>query len=226
MSEPLAILFDLDGTLVDTAPDLTAALNHTMASLNLPLVPEADVRHMVGFGARRLIEQGIEAAGITFDDGEIEAALAIFLDWYRDHLADSSTPFPGVVAMLDHFKHQGANMAVCTNKPQLMSDKLLEELGLHPYFSAVVGADAVTNRKPHADHIDATLAAMKASASRAIMVGDSMTDVNAARNAGIPVVAVSFGYTAVPPSELGADRLIDHMDDLPAAIEAVMGSTA
>ncbi len=221
MTQQLFILFDLDGTLVDSAPDLTGALNHTMAQLNLPPVDEANVRHMVGFGARRLIEQGVEVAGVELNHDEIEAAFRIFLDYYGDHVVDLTRPFPGTAEVLEHFQQQGAIMAVCTNKPQALSDKVLRLLSLDQYFSAVIGADAVPNPKPHADHIHATLDAIGGNTGQAIMVGDSATDINAARNANIPSVAVSFGYTPIPAAELGADRLIDHMSELPEAIAAL-----
>ena len=219
---PPAILFDLDGTLIDSAPDLSAALNHTLRTLDIPEVPEESVRHMVGYGARRLIEQGIEAALIEMDDGEIEAALRIFLDWYRDHLADRTRPFEGVIDALDTLQAAQMPMAVCTNKPQEMSEKVISALGLSPYFSAIVGADIVPNRKPHADHVHATLKAMEAGSRAAIFVGDSATDVNAARNAGLPVIAVSFGYPGSDPKDLAADILIDHMRDLPDAIARLL----
>jgi phosphoglycolate phosphatase len=218
MTKPLYIIFDLDGTLVDSAPDLTSALNHTLGSLDLPYVDQDNVRHMVGFGARRLIEQGIEAAGVSLNDDEIEAALAVFLDYYRDHIVDQTRPFPGTRAALKKLQRAGVVMAVCTNKPQDLSEKVLASLKLNHFFKAIVGADAVVNRKPHADHVLATLTAMGGTAEHAIFVGDSATDVNAARNADIPVIAVSFGYSTIAPEDLGADDLIDDMADLGFAI--------
>ncbi len=222
MTRQIFILFDLDGTLVDSAPDLTGALNHTMAHLNLPPVDEESVRQMVGFGARRLIEQGLEAAGVELNHGQFEAAFRVFLDYYGDHLVDHTRPFPGTEDLLRHLKEQGAVMAICTNKPQSLSEEVLRLLELDHYFDAVIGADAVSNRKPHADHIHATLKAIGGNVDQAIMVGDSATDIDAARNAGIPSVVVSFGYTTTPAAELGANHMIDHMSELPAAIAAVL----
>jgi len=219
MTKPLYIIFDLDGTLVDSAPDLTGALNHTLGTLDLPYVDQDSVRQMVGFGARRLIEQGVEAAGVSLNDDEIEAALQVFLDYYRDHIVDQTRPFPGTRAVLKKLQRAGAVMAVCTNKPQDLSEKVLSSLKLNHFFKTIIGADAVENRKPHADHVHATLAAMGGAAENAIFVGDSATDVNAARNAGIPVIAVSFGYSTIEPEDLGADDLIDDMTELSFAID-------
>jgi len=219
MTKPLYIIFDLDGTLVDSAPDLTGALNHTLGTLDLPYVDQDSVRQMVGFGERRLIEQCVEAAGVSLNDDEIEAALQVFLDYYRDHIVDQTRPFPGTRAVLKKLQRAGAVMAVCTNKPQDLSEKVLSSLKLNHFFKTIIGADAVENRKPHADHVHATLAAMGGAAENAIFVGDSATDVNAARNAGIPVIAVSFGYSTIEPEDLGADDLIDDMTELSFAID-------
>jgi len=218
MTEPFYILFDLDGTLVDSAPDLTGALNHTMDSLDLPIVDEGSVRNMVGFGARRLIEQGLEAAGVDLNDDEIEAALQVFLTYYREHIVDRTRPFPGTRKMLETLRRQGAIMGICTNKPEDLSVMVLERLKLAHFFKAIIGADTVENRKPHADHIHASLAAIGGTAERAIMIGDTATDVNAARNAGIPVIAVTFGYSTVDPADLDADDLVDHMAELTEAV--------
>ena len=148
------------------------------------------------------------------------AGLSIFLDYYRDHIADRTRPFPGTRPALKKLQRAGAVMAVCTNKPQDLSEKVLAALKLDHFFKAVVGADAAPNRKPHADHVMATLQAMGGMAEEAIFVGDSATDVNAARNADIPVIAVSFGYSTVKAADLGADALIDSMAPLPATIDS------
>ena len=225
MSFPETVIFDLDGTLVDTAPDITAALNHTLQTLSFPVASEAEVRHMVGQGARTLIEKGVAAAGSSLSPVELEAAFATFLDYYGDHVADRSVPFPHAVEVLDQLAGDGIGMGVCTNKPQGLSDMLLEALDLDEYFDAVLGADSVPNPKPHGDHLLQTIARMGRDPASAVMVGDSQTDVGAARDAGVPIVAVSFGYTIVPPSELGADRLIDSFADLPGALEGLLDKT-
>lgn len=218
MGQRRAIIFDLDGTLVDTAPDLTGALNATMTALELPEVDEAGVRHMVGRGARVLIERGLLAAGVEAEEKLIGEALAVFLSHYGDHIADRSQPFDGVVETLEHFMQSGTPMGVCTNKPQALTIKLLETLQLIDYFPVILGADQVKNRKPHPDHLLETISGLNVAPESAIMIGDSPADVEAARAAGVPVIAVSFGYSDIAPHDLGADLIIDEFAQLPAAI--------
>lgn len=213
-----AILFDLDGTLVDTAPDLHASLNHALNSVGRPGVTLQHVRHMVGDGVRKLLERGLEASGGPIEVPLFEQAVADYMAHYELHLADLSYPFDGVKTVLQNLKDEGYRLGVCTNKPQHFSEKLLASLGLTPYFDAIVGGDRLKVRKPDGGHILGTLEAMAAKSGTALMVGDSKNDVAAARAAGIPVVVVSFGYTAIPPTALGADILIDHFHELQTAI--------
>jgi phosphoglycolate phosphatase len=219
---PRTILFDLDGTLVDTAPDLTAAMNHALAALGFAAVPAATVRGMVGHGARRLIDQGLRHHGVAdaaARAGLVEQGFPLFIHHYRGHIADASRPFDGVERALDTLAAAGCRLGVCTNKPQGLSEQLLAALGWQGRFQAVVGFDAVPVPKPDAGHVHATLAALGGDAADAVFVGDSITDVHAARNAGLPVVAVSFGFADRPAAELGADLLIDHYDALLPALE-------
>lgn len=219
---PPALLFDLDGTLVDTAPDLSAATDHVLEAFGRPRIGLTQVRHMVGDGALALIRRGFAASGPAPDEETLAAGHRLFLAYYGDHVADASLPFPGVVATLDRLRAAGHPMAVCTNKPHRLSAMLLERLGLSPFFRAVIGGDSLAMRKPDPGHVTGTLAALgHPPGAPAIMVGDSMNDVAAARGAGIPVVAVSFGYTTVPPDQLGADRLIDDFAALPAALSGL-----
>lgn len=222
MRLPDTVIFDLDGTLVDSAPDLTTALNHTMRAIGLPVIDEAAVRHMVGHGARMLIERAVTAAGTSMDEDEFTAALRIFLDHYADHIADRSRAFPNVEKTLEFLRGRGVKLGVCTNKPQRLTDLLLEKLNLAPWFGAALGADAVTEKKPHPGHLTATVDRLGGDLRRTVMVGDSQTDVDTARNAGTPVVAVSFGYTTIPAANLMADRLIDDFDELPDALMALV----
>lgn len=216
---PPALLFDLDGTLVDTAPDLSAATDHVLEAFGRPRIGLEQVRQMVGDGALALIRRGFAASGPAPDEATLAAGHRLFLAYYADHVADTSLPFPGVVATLERLQAAGHAMAVCTNKPHRLSVMLLERLGLARFFQAVVGGDSLAVRKPDPGHITGTLAALgHRPGAPAIMVGDSMNDVASARGAGIPVVAVSFGYTTTPPDQLGADRLVDHFADLPAAL--------
>jgi len=222
MRLPGTVTFDLDGTLVDSVPDLSQALNYTLSTLDLPPVPVADVRSMVFGGARPLIRRGASAGGAILEDSVLEQAYGTYLAYYEDHVADTSDVFPSTRETLDYLASRGIVMAVCTNKAQILSDALLRALDLDGYFVAVLGADSVENQKPHANHIVETVARAGGSLRDCIHVGDNSTDVEAARNAGVPVVAVSYGYTQVPPSELGADGLIDDMAALPQAMARIL----
>ncbi len=216
-----AVVFDLDGTLIETAPDLCGALNHTLARAGRDGVAVEDVRHMIGDGARAMLRLGLETTGQSPSDGEVDQWFKVLLDYYWDHLADGSHPFPGVLAALEGLRAAGLKLAVCTNKPQSLSNRLFEQLDMAQLFDAVLGGDSLAVRKPHAGHILGALDAIGVAAERAVMIGDSANDLNAARNAGLPVVLVTFGYTTTPVQELGADALIDHFDQLPATLSSL-----
>jgi phosphoglycolate phosphatase len=208
------IVFDLDGTLVDTAGDLTASLNHALATLGRPAIPAAEVRHMVGQGARRLLERGLAASGAVSPE-LVEAGVAPFLDYYGANIATHSRPFDGVEAALDGLA--GAfRLAICTNKPVRLAEALVAELGWAGRFHALLGADSRPWRKPDPRHLHDTVS--EAGGRRALFVGDSKTDADTARAAGVPLILVDFGYSAEPVEDLGADRLISHFDSLAPAI--------
>lgn len=209
-----AVLFDLDGTLIETAPDLCNALNYTLAKAGRNRVELEKVRHMIGDGARVMLRLGLEATGQSPNDEEIEEWFGVLLDYYWDHVADESYDFPGVREVLSHLRGSGLKIAVCTNKPVQLSNRLFEQLGMSSYFDAVLGGDSLPVRKPHAAHIHGTLEAIGVASDRAVMVGDSVNDLTAARNAGIPVVLVTFGYTSVPVHDLEADAIINHFNEL------------
>jgi phosphoglycolate phosphatase len=218
-----AILFDLDGTLVDTAPDLAAATDHALVRAGRPAIGLASVRSMVGDGARALIEKGFRASGGMPEPDMFEAAFNDFMIYYGRHIAQTSRPFPGVATCLAALAEQGYALAVCTNKPESLSRSLLDQLGLSGFFGAVVGGDSLLVRKPDPGHIHGTLEKLGAEFNWAAMVGDSANDVNAAKAAGLPCVVVSFGYTQIAPQDLGGDRLIDHFSELPDALAALGG---
>lgn len=215
-----AILFDLDGTLVDTAPDICAALNWVLEKRRLPPIDPASVRTMIGDGAAKLVERGLAAAGAQSPDVQ-QAAVADFLTHYQDNISRLSRPFPGAVDALAALKASQYRLAVCTNKLERFTVKLLDDLNMTHFFDAIVGGDTLGVQKPDARHLLGTLQRLGAEAANAAMVGDSANDVSAARNAGVPVIAVSFGYTKVAPQQLGADRLIDSFSELLAALRAL-----
>jgi phosphoglycolate phosphatase len=222
MALPPTIVFDLDGTLVDTAPDLINALNFVLDREGLPPVPLHSARNMIGAGARKLIERGLELEGRAASPSDITRLTEDFIVYYAEHIADLSRPFEGLEIALDDLGTRGYRFAVCTNKLEWLSKLLLDRLGLSSRFSAICGADTFGVSKPDPAILHQTVARAGGHISRAIMVGDAGTDIGAARRAGIPVIGVAFGYTDVPIAELKPDRLIDHMRDLPGAIESLM----
>ncbi|TNE60669.1 MAG: HAD family hydrolase [Alphaproteobacteria bacterium] len=206
------IIFDLDGTLVESAPDLWQATNHVLAHVGRDPVTLEQVRHMVGFGALRLMELGLNATG-GVGDHDVKSLLPVFLDYYSAHIADHTVFFPGVREMVAELKAGGCAVAVCTNKPVGLANQLLAALDARDLFGAVTGGDSFAFKKPDGRHIHET-AALLPDDGAILMVGDSATDVNAAKDAGVPCVAVSFGYSTVPAADLGADALIHDLADL------------
>jgi phosphoglycolate phosphatase len=218
------IVFDLDGTLVDTAPDLIATLNTILAREGLPAVAFATARNMVGGGARHMIARGLAAAGMTRTAGEIEALCGQFIDHYAAHIADHSRPFPGVEAALDALASGGCRLAVCTNKLEWLSLKLLGALGLADRFAAICGADTFGVQKPDAAILRGTVARAGGDTDAAIMVGDAITDIAVARAVGIAVVAVDFGYSETPVAELHPDRIVSSFERLPETVFALLAA--
>ena len=210
------VVFDLDGTLADTAPDLTAALNHVMEAFGRARIPPESVRHMVGHGARALIRSGLEATGGGTDE-EVERGFVLFVAYYTAHIADGSFPFEGVEAALGSLAARGVKLAVCTNKLEQLARRLITALGWDGRFAAIVGGDTAPSSKP--DPAPVHLAIAQAGGGRAAFVGDSITDTRAAAAAGIPCVVLSFGFHDRPPEELGGEALIDHYDALIPALE-------
>ena len=215
------IVFDLDGTLVDTAPDLINALNFVLEREGMAPVALASARKMIGAGARKLIERGLEVEGRVMSVSDVDRLTRDFVDYYADHIADASRPFEGLEAALDDLGAQGYRFAVCTNKLEWLSKRLLDELGLSPRFAAICGADTFGVAKPDPVILQQTVARAGGHLGATIMVGDAGPDVGVARRAGIPVIGVEFGYTDVPIAELKPDRLIGHMRDLPAAVHSL-----
>jgi phosphoglycolate phosphatase len=218
------VAFDLDGTLVDTAPDLIGTLNYILAEQNHDGVPLEAARTLVGHGARIMLERSFAAAGETLEPARVETLYARFIELYRPRIAVASRPFPGVLAAMDDLAAAGARFVVCTNKITDLSRALLDGLGLTSRFVAIVGPDLAGAAKPDPRHVLRAIELAGGKADRAVMVGDSRPDVDAAKAAGVPVVAVTFGYCDIPPADLGADALIDDFDQLPAAVRRLLAA--
>lgn len=221
----LTVVFDLDGTLVDTAPDLIGALNALLEREGLDPVPYAAARPMIGGGARLLIERGLAARGRRLTGAEVNALYADFVAHYADRIALESRPFPGLIDALNALQSGGAIFAVCTNKLEWLSRRLLDALGLDRRFQAICGQDTFGVQKPNPLALLSTIEAGGGRSDRAIMVGDSETDVVTARAAGIPVIAVDFGYTDRHVSSFAPDRVISHFKDLPGAVRDILAGS-
>jgi phosphoglycolate phosphatase len=217
----LTIVFDLDGTLIDTAPDLVDTLNVVFAREGLPPVPYDTARNLIGGGAKAMIVRGLEAEGRSVTPDELDRLFADFLVHYTAHIADRSRPFPGLLEALDTLEADGCRLAVCTNKLESLSRLLLNELRLADRFAAICGQDTFGIQKPNPEVLRRTIAAAGGTPQNAVMIGDSLTDIRTARAAGIPVVAVDFGYSEKPVSEFRPDKIISHFAQLPASIAAV-----
>lgn len=214
----VTVVFDLDGTLVDTAPDLLRALNETLDLEAIPHAPAGALRQLVGQGARALIARGAGLHGVRFSEQRLDELTEAFIRFYRADIARHSRPFPGVEDALSQLAGAGAKLAVCTNKRTDLSVALLTALRMERWFSAIVGADAVPHQKPHPDHFREAVARAGGQGGRAIMIGDSSADIGAARAAGAPAVLVSFGYSDVAYDQLAADLILTRYADLPAAV--------
>lgn len=214
-ARPAAVVFDLDGTLVDTAPDLCGTLNKLLVEHGRPAISLPDIRPMIGDGAAKMVERGFGATGGLPDD--LTVLVRRFIELYEADIADESRPFPHVVDTLERMRAAGIRLGVCTNKLTGMSQRLLDALDLSRYFDVLVGGD-VPARKPDPRHVLMTVEKLGASTADALMVGDSLNDVAAAKAARVNVVAVTFGYTTTPVVELGADAVIDSFSELPPLI--------
>ncbi|CAO3374319.1 HAD-IA family hydrolase [Azospirillum argentinense] len=210
-----AVVFDLDGTLIDSARDMTRVLNRTLSRFARPALSEAQVRGMVGDGSAALVRQAFAATGDALTEDTLKSALADYLD---DYFQDDEPPvlYPGVPDTLAMLAESGVRLGLCTNKPERITRKLLGALGLAPLFGALAGGDTLPVKKPDGRHVSWVVEAL--GGGRAAMVGDNRNDVAAARAAGVPVVAMTYGYPRMPVQELGADILLDRIADLPDAL--------
>jgi phosphoglycolate phosphatase len=222
MAHAPLVVFDLDGTLVDTAPDLIGALNVILGKDGIRELPLATARNLIGGGARKLIERGLEVAGRDCTVAEIDRMMKDFIAYYADHIADMSQPFEGLEQALDELAAKGAAFAVCTNKLEWLSKLLMDRLNLSHRFAAICGADTFGIAKPDPSFLRQTVARAGGNMASTIMVGDAGPDVGVARRASVPVIGVTFGYTETPIAELKPDRVISRMSDLPQAVNELL----
>ena len=224
--EGWTIAFDLDCTLVDSAPDLIGTLNRMLAARGYPPVPLSSARHLVGHGARALLRHGFAEAGAVWDEAAEPDLFDRFIDDYVAHIADESQAFEGVVETLDHLSGRGAVLCVATNKRTDLAEALIDALGLTRHFVVVAGPDRVSARKPDGAHVREAVQLAGGDPTRAVMVGDATTDTGSARAAGVPCVVARFGYNDALPDELRGDIFIDRFSDLIAAIETLRQTAA
>jgi phosphoglycolate phosphatase len=217
-----ALIFDLDGTLVDTAPDLMAATNHVLKTLKRRPITMDEVRSFVGHGARALIARGCEATGDPVDARAIETLYQEFVIYYAANIAEHSKPYPGLLDFLDRCKAAGLHMGVCTNKLESLSVRLIHALDMNRYFNVIIGPDTTGVAKPDPKPYFATTQQLGIPSPQSLMFGDSETDIRTAHNAGVPVVAVSFGYTAAHVSTFNPTHIIDHYDEAWSIISAYL----
>ena len=215
------IVFDLDGTLIDTAPDLVETLNVIFAREGLAPLPYEVARNLVGGGAKAMIARGIETEGRVFPPAKLDQLFADFIAYYSVHLTDRSRAFPGVTDALDDLAARGCQFAVCTNKLERLSVLLLNELKLASRFVAICGQDTFGIQKPDPEILRRTVAAAGGTLRHVVMIGDSITDIRTARAADVPIIAVDFGYSERPVAEFGPDRIISHFNELPASIATI-----
>lgn len=216
-----ALLFDLDGTLADTKPDLHAAMNFVLRQNGLDEVPDEAITNMIGGGARMILQRGLEANETRWDDAKLDAATEEFVLWYDQNIDGHTKIYPNLLPILDAAKAAQIPMAVVTNKRESLSAKLLYRLGLQGYFDALVGGDTLPRRKPDPDTIELALARLGCAPQDAIMVGDSEADSDGARAANVACICVSFGYRRVSLEELKADAIVDDYAEFAAAAKAI-----
>lgn len=214
MSHFSALLFDLDGTIIDSAPDVCASVNRVLEAMDRPPITVEDTKMLVGFGARTLVEKTLAMTGETGSEKDVDFLLNGFLDSYKRHPSEHSVIFPGARDALDLFAQNGIKLGICTNKPEATCFPVLEAFDLKRYFPTIICGDTLEFRKPDPRHVFHTLDEMGAVHSGAAFIGDSEADIEAANNANLPSILVSFGYCHVPFENLKTDAVIDHFDEL------------
>ncbi|MBX5009304.1 phosphoglycolate phosphatase [Rhizobium lentis] len=217
------VVFDLDGTLLDTHSDLVESLNHTIAALGLEPVSYDDLTHLVGQGARVMIERACRLRGHPLEADALPPLVERFVAHYAGNMPGRTEPYPGLVAAMDRLSSAGYRLAVCTNKMESLALGLIDKLDLTQYFDAITGGDTFEYRKPDARHLTGTVDRVGGDIARTVMIGDSINDIAVAKNAGVPSIAVPFGYSDVPVSSLDPDQIIMHFDELtPELVERLL----
>jgi phosphoglycolate phosphatase len=218
---PPAVIFDLDGTLVDSLPDIAAAMNVTLAEDGVAPIPDADIRRMIGEGAQAAVERALIYRGLAADKAAVTRLLHRFEPHYISHSKAGSRVYPGGREVLAALTGGGIACGLCTNKPEAVTDVVMQATGLDRFMGTVIGASDQLPKKPAPDMLLATISGLGYSAKDAVMVGDSIADFATARAAKVPVILVDFGYSRKPVHELGADAVISHLDELPRALAHV-----
>ncbi len=221
---PRAVVFDLDGTLIDSIGDIADALNATLATRGLPALPEDQIKQMVGAGVPELVRRGLSAHGVPADD--IEPFVRELVERYSAQPAARTRLYEGARELLGALGEAGVKLGICTNKPQAITELVLEELGIASHFGAVVGTTPDLPRKPDPAMLRAALDRLEVAAFDALMIGDSASDVGTASALGVPVIVLRSGYGKEAPEELGADVLIDSLKEAQLAIEALRNGAA
>ena len=218
----VTVVFDLDGTLVDTAPDLIHATNHVLKSLGFAAVGSELLRPWISYGAKRMIIEGLAYSGQDASEADLDHLLERFLEHYAANIAFESRPFPGAVPALDRLLTHGTRLAICTNKRENLSRSLLDQLGLTKRFAAIAGRDTLPHAKPHPAHLRGAVTMAGGDLARTVMVGDSEVDIATAKAAHVPIVGVTFGYTQVPVERLSPDAVIGHFDQLEETVARLL----
>ena len=220
------VIFDLDGTLADTAPDLVATLNRITAPHNLPPVVAGDLGSLIGQGAKAMIQKKFKSAQVNLSAGQLDDLFDEFLIDYAANIAVETRLFEGLLEAMDVLQSDGCSFAICTNKTERLARKLIAELELSERFLAITGGDTFAFRKPDGRHILETIRLAGGSPGKSVMIGDSAADIEGARDANIASIAVTFGYSDQPAHTLGADRTIDHFHTLSATVRELLSAGA